>query len=332
MIRFWIDSFRTGRASHRLRMELPRQGLVDRGVTCTMIHRKVVYDRKHDITDAINLEHDIIIMNKEMKPEIFHDHVRPLQKLGVPVGMDICDNKFDVRDGDNSLMKLVPYMDFLTANNETMQKVIKKRFPNKKVYWYTDPTERPFEPARSYQGRMLKLCWYGSISSMKYFDIDHVLNELYKLTVPWQLDMMSDQLERRVKAGLNNVKLHDWSYEAQGQMVRESDIVLIPLTHLNPGDQRYGRVSTKSHNRLVDAIAQGRWVVTSPMPQYRPLQKYSWQGEMIKGISYYMNNKKEVKDRITQGQTWIKKRASRKTAAKQLIRIYEDLKGTTVSP
>ena len=108
MIRFWIDSFRTGRASHRLRMELPRQGLIARGVQCTKIHRKVVYDRKHDITDAINLEHDIIIMNKEMKPEIFHDHVRPLQKLGVPVGMDICDNKFDVRDGDNSLMKLVP--------------------------------------------------------------------------------------------------------------------------------------------------------------------------------------------------------------------------------
>ena len=335
MIRFWVDSYRKGRASHRLRMELPRQGLIARGVDCSLIHRKIVYDRNKQgitsITDAINPEHDIIIMNKEMKPEIYTQYVRPFQKLGVPVGMDLCDNKFDVRDGDNSLTQLVPQMDFMTANNETMQQVIRQRFPNKPVYWYTDPTEREFEPAKSFAGGTLKLCWYGSIASMKYFDVDKCLTKLWTLHVPWRLDLMSNHIEQRVKAGLNNVQLHDWSYEAQGQMVRESDIVLMPLGHLQPGDQRYDRVRTKSHNRLVDAIAQGRWVVTSPMPQYRPLQKYSWQGSMLKGISYYLENKKEVRDRITQGQRWIKKRATPKTAAKQLIRIYEAIKGITIT-
>lgn len=336
MIRFWIDSFRTGRASHRLRIDIPLQGLIDRGIDCTKVHRKIVYDVNKQgvtsMTDAINPQHDIIIINKEMKPEIFDQHIKPFQKLNVPVGMDLCDNKFDVRDGNNSLTQLVPQMDFMTANNETMQKVIKQRFPNKPVYWYTDPCEREFEPAKSFAGGTLKFCWYGSISSLKYFDYRRCVRKLHTLHVPWRLDMMSGQIERRMKVIHPNIYLHDWTYEAQGKMVRESDIVLMPIGHLQPGDQRYERVRTKSHNRLVDAIAQGRWVITSPMPQYIPLQNYSWQGPLLKGVSYYLENKKEVKNKITQGQAWIKKRATDKTAAKQLIRIYEDIKGITITP
>lgn len=312
MIRFWYDIFRAGRASHRLRAELPCQGLKARGVDCTIINR----------VDQVNPLTDIVIFSKDTK---YPDRIRQLKSMGVPVGFDICDNKFDQKPKYADFGNMA---DFITVNSAVMAQEVQHRLPGKPVYEFTDSCERSFEPARGYEGGKLRFVWYGGSASMKYFPLDDVLDNLYALEQDWQLDITSGGLQHKIKDGGFKVCMHEWSYNVQGQLVRDSDIVIIPV---KLGGKTDYRTRTKSHNRLVDAIAQGRWCITTPLPAYRPLQKYSWQGDISKGIRYYINNKQEVENRITQGQTWIKKRASKNTAAKQLIRIYEHIKGITIT-
>ena len=52
--------------------------------------------------------------------------------------------------------------------------------------------------------------------------------------------------------------MYEWDYELQKEMVRKSDFVLLPVPNDNPLVFSY-----KNPNRVIDSIAQGRYVITT---------------------------------------------------------------------
>jgi len=314
MIKFWFDKFREGRASHRLRASIPCKALVDAGVNAE-VTRDI-----NSITDK-----DIVIVQKDSLLENF----RKLKQTGAKVGFDLCDNKFEEHSHYYDFCKEA---DFITVNSPTMAEVVKEN-TGRDSFYYADCVDRKLtKPTpRSINGPV-KLLWYGTSSSNKYVDWAAVTKQLEASGIDYKITVLCDRAEYIRKKITNNLRKNnpsfdmnkmrniDWTWELQQKLVDECDIVFIPLL-----EQNERRTKTKSHNRVVDGIAQGRWVVTSELPSYRVLKDYCWLGDPVEGIRFYMRNPGTANEKILKGQEWIQQNASAESVAKNLIDIYNEV-------
>lgn len=314
MIKFWFDKFREGRASHRLRASIPCKALTEQGINS-------------QITNDINsiTEEDIVIVQKDSLLENF----RKLKQTNAKIGFDLCDNKFEEHSHYYDFCKEA---DFITVNSITMAEVVKEN-TGRDSFYYADCVDREIIPPtiRPIEGP-IKLLWYGTSSSNKYVDWAAVTNQLEDSGIDYRITVLCDRAEYIRKKITNNLRKNnprfnmnkmeniDWTWNLQQQLVERSDIVFIPLL-----EQNERRTKTKSHNRVVDGIAQGRWVVTSELPSYRILKDYCWLGDPVEGIRFYMRNPGEANKKIINGQDWIKQNASAESVAKNLINIYSEV-------
>jgi hypothetical protein len=312
MIKFWFDRYRVNRPSHRIRARLPAEELQRQG------YNSAVVSDLNQVTAG-----DMVIITKDSRPESLHN----LRARGAVVGFDLCDNKFDEPEEGDLYRLMCREADFVTANTPTMQQVVKHHTGLDSML-YIDPVDHPRGEARARPNNIpLKMVWYGGRSSIKYVGWESVMRDLHKLTVPWELTVICDRVNK-VQPGFSRdcldpasrVKFQEWSWDMQQQCVDECDIVLIPIT--NGDDRTRRRTVTKSHNRLVDAISQGRWVISSSIPSYEILANYCWLGDVLRGVRFYLEQPQRVVERIQQGQQWIQENASVQVAAGQLIDIY----------
>jgi len=315
MIKWWFDKYRQGRASHRIRSFHQCQELVSQG-----------YDAK--ITN--NLEDisadDIVIFQKDSTQESFNK----LKNTGAKIGFDLCDNKFEEQPNYYDFCKQA---DFITVNSEIMKEVVKQEV-GRNSYYYPDCVDRKIIPAvvRSVN-KPVKLLWYGSSSSNKYVDWLAVTKLLESSGIDYKLILTMNKAEgirgkiarnlSKNNPGFSMSKMEniEWSWDMQGKLVEECDVVFIPLL-----GQNERRTKTKSPNRVVDAIAQGRWVVTSPIPSYEQLKDFCWIGNPVDGIRYYLRNQSEAVNKINKGQQWIQENVGPEACAKFLINIYNEVR------
>ena len=79
----------------------------------------------------------------------------------------------------------------------------------------------------------------------------------------------------------------------------------------------------KGHNRPVDALRQGRLVITNAkIPSWLLLQRFIWCGDINEGIKWAINNPKEVKQKVEEGQRFVKNNFTPETITKQWERVY----------
>jgi hypothetical protein len=319
MIKFWFDKYKHGRASHRIRAHIPCEELKSRGIESAIVN---------DI--SLVSENDIVIFSKDSSIE----NMRKVKNAGIKVGFDLCDNKFE-EDG-HAYYPYCKEVDFITVNSSTMQEVVKKE-TGRDSFYYIDSVDRKIAPPVISSNKTIKLVWYGGSSSNKYVGWQDVIKSLDDSKIPYQLTICvnsSEKLRNKLisksrKQGrpidFNKVLHVDWTWEEQQRLVEESDIVFLPI--LADGDDAIRRTKTKSHNRLVDGIAQGKWVVSNQLPSYMPLANFCWLGDAVEGIRYFIANKGQVEAKILKGQEWIKANASPKVAADQLMNVYNNVKG-----
>ena len=80
--------------------------------------------------------------------------------------------------------------------------------------------------------------------------------------------------------------------------------------------------SYKSSNRVIDSIAQGRYVITTyGVNSYRNYIDFIGMGSLQKNIKWAINNPKSVLDKIKEGQKYIKKHHSPEIIAKQWMSL-----------
>lgn len=311
MIKFWFDKYRDKRASHRIRALRPVEGLKSLGVDADIINHKSIDKLSKD---------DIVIFTKDTDPA----RMLELKQQGYLVGFDICDNKFeeDARNYDIYCREA----DFITCNTEFQQKEIKAK-KGRDSYIYIDPIERPIEPHVRGNCEPVELIWYGGSASLKYVGFGDILPYLNHSGINYRLTIITNDADKKVAhlPEFGNVVWYDWTYELHEELVRKSDIVFIPMTVGKAHMSR--RTMTKSPNRVFDGIAQGKWVIASPVPSYNQVRKFAWLDDYLEGIRFYLENPDTVAEKIYKGQEWLKVNATPEVAAQQLIEIYQKVKG-----
>lgn len=137
-------------------------------------------------------------------------------------------------------------------------------------------------------------------------------------------DRMKNKMISRQQSGViknvdfNKIHFHEWSWELQGQLLAETDLVLIPVVTDNY------RTDTKSANRLIDSLMSGKFVITTPLASYIEFEQYTWQQDMINGIQWAQNHPDRVVLKVSQGQEHVIKYYSPGVIAKQWLKVFEN--------
>ena len=306
-IRFTSSKYRTKRASHRLRGEVTCRALVDQG-----------YDAKI-LTDWNEVDaNTIVIFLKLSQP----DSIQRAKDLGAKTIYDLCDNKFEEKEEYEPCCQLA---DLVSVNSVNMG-ISTKHHTGKDSIVMPDPYERPKLTPKFTPNKELKLLWFGSQSSFKFFPIVECWQRLEKEIVDYKFTMVSAKTDRVLSkmtqrqnkgqiSGINFSKLdmQQWTWDHQGKLLTECDIVLMPVQTDNP------RTDTKSANRVIDSLISGRFVITTSLASYEEFAPYTWQGDYIEGIKWAQTNPDQVIDRITKGQQYVEQNYSAKVLSKKFI-------------
>jgi hypothetical protein len=189
-----------------------------------------------------------------------------------------------------------------------------------------DPYERPKLTPKFNPSKELKLLWFGSQSSFKFLPVVEIWQRLEKEIVNYKYTMVSSKTDRLLSKmsmrqskgqirGINFSKLdmQEWSWDHQGKLLTECDIVLMPVQTDNP------RTDTKSANRLIDSLISGKFVITTALASYEEFAPYTWQDDYIAGIKWALANPAEVIKKIEAGQKYTEENYSAKVLSKKFI-------------
>jgi glycosyltransferase involved in cell wall biosynthesis len=307
-IRFFSDSYKPKRASHRLRGELICNALTDHGYDSKILKDWEEVDKN-----------TIVVFLKHTLPE----SINRAKLLGALTVYDLCDNKFDE---DEAYIPCCMAADIISANSENM-KISVKENTGKDSIVMPDPFERPKLEAKFKPGKEIKLLWFGSQSSLGLFPLVEVWERLEKELVNYNFTMimskperLENKMKKRKDAGVisswinfNKIQMHDWDWDLQGQFLKECDIVLMPVHTDNY------RTITKSANRVIDSLISGRFVVTSPLDSYLEFKNYTWQDDYIQGIKWAIEHPGKALEKIQAGQAYTEENYSARVLSKKYI-------------
>lgn len=230
--------------------------------------------------------------------------------------LDITDYKF-YKEG---LKKL--YIDgskhaiAITTTCTYLADVCKELF-NRPIHVIEDPTERneKLPNVRKIQKTdTLNLVWYGIRDNMKGVNFNNIKQNLQHIHSNIEIKIITN------KKSTDPVDWIQWSYEIQNKLVEEADIVLIPTISNNPV------IKSKGNNRPIDAIRQGKFVVSgSLIPSYCELDNFMFVGDLQEGVKYFLNNRKQVKRMIAEGQTYIRENRTPEIIAKSWSKLESSL-------
>ena len=306
-IRFFSDAYKGKRASHRLRGEVTARALAEQG-----------YDSKV-LTDWADVDNNtIVVFLKRSQPH----SIQRAKDLGATTIYDLCDNKFEEKEEYEPCCQTA---DLVSVNSINMG-ISTKHHTGKDSIVMPDPFERPkLEPTFN-PGKEIKLLWFGSQSSFKFLPVVEIWQRLEKEIINYKYTMVSSKTDRLVSKmslrqakgqiqGINFGKLdmQEWTWDHQGKLLTECDIVLMPVQTDNP------RTDTKSANRVIDSLISGRFVITTSLASYEEFAPYTWQGDYIEGIKWAQKNPDQVIDRITNGQRYVEQNYSAKVLSKKFI-------------
>jgi len=292
-IRFFSDAYQSRRASHRLRGDVTCAALAAQG-----------YDAKI-LTDWSEVDADTLIIF--LKGTKVHT-IEQARALGAQTVYDLCDNKF------NEKQEYAPCCltaDLVSVNSVQMGVSVKTHTGRDSIVM-PDPFERPKLLPKFSPGTDINLLWFGSKSSFKFLPMVEIWQRLEKEVGNYSYTMVSANTDRllskfqlRQRKGevtginLDRVIMKEWTWELQGQLLEQCDIVLMPVRTHNP------RTDTKSANRVIDSLMSGRFVITTSLASYEEFAPYTWQGDYIEGIKWAQANPDQVLDKITKGQQYV---------------------------
>jgi len=306
-IRFYSDAYKSTRASHRLRGDVTCQALLEQG-----------YDAKI-LTEwsEVDANTTVIFLKGSQTSSI-----QRARDLGARTIYDLCDNKFEEKAEYEPCCQLA---DLVSVNSVNMG-ISTKHFTGKDSIVMPDPYERPKLSPKFAPGADINLLWFGSQSSYKFLPIQEVWARLeseiknYCYTmISTKTDRVLTKFKKRMAKGsvtginFDRLDMREWSWELQGQLLEQTDIVLMPVLTENP------RTDTKSANRLIDSLISGRFVITTPLHSYLEFAPYTWQGDYIEGIQWAQANPEQVLDMITQGQKHVEENYSARVLSEKFI-------------
>ena len=270
---------------------------------------------------------DIVIMSKAIEIKDF----MYLKDMGIKFIFDICDNKWRMgkdRQKNTALMNAGCLHANLitTTSGELKQKIFEET--GKDALIIDDPYEREIEePTFKPHKKNLNICYFGGRKSFWLVDWEEVIASLNfvskKLGVEYTLNCITQKHLLASKKLTHHyypdgpLIMYEWNYELQKDLVKKSDFVLLPIPNNNPLVFSY-----KSPNRVIDSIAQGKYVVTTyGVTSYRQYDEFIGIGSLKNNIMWAIENPKSVISKIKEGQKYIQKYQSPEVIAKQWMSL-----------
>ena len=275
---------------------------------------------------------DLVIMSKSIGVKDF----LYLKDKGIKFVFDICDNKWRLGKDSVENTKIMDagckHANLITTTcKELRAKIFYESGKNAIII--DDPYERDIEEPRFEPDKKnLNFCDFGGRKSFSLVDWEETIAILdfvcKKNGVNYTLNCMT-QKHLQVSEELahyyypkGRLKMYEWDYELQKEMVRKSDFVLIPI----PVDGFSPVIAFKSPNRVIDSIAQGRYVITTRgVTSYRNYIDFIGWGSIQNSIKWAINNPKSVLNKIKQGQKHIMKHHLPEVIAKQWMSLRKKI-------
>ena len=253
--------------------------------------------------------------------------------------VDIADDKFDMF---KHWRFTIPNANAVTTTCHKLREVILEE-TGSKSYVIPDPTERPRGEPRFEVKDVMNAFYYGSdgnYSKLMWPEIKEVLNRVKKTNIkimtnkpeyPPKAAKISKKYggfwmtpNRRKQVEDVGMKQHDdlipWDFNKQGKLVEQSDFVLLPVT-----DDRHSQC--KGNNRPIDALQQGRIVLTNPsIPSYEDLKEVLFIDHFYEAYTVMINNPDTVRAMIKKAQSLIDQHYTPNAVGKKWEQVYEIVK------
>jgi hypothetical protein len=253
--------------------------------------------------------------------------------------VDIADDKFDMF---KHWRFTIPNANAVTTTCHRLREVIHEE-TGSKSYVIPDPTERPRGEPRFEVKEVMNAFYYGSdgnYSKLMWPEIKEVLNRVRKTNIKimtnkpehppkrnkltkkhggWWLEPQKRKILEQ--EGMNQFEqLIPWNFENQGKFVEQSDFVVLPVV-----DDRHSQC--KGNNRPIDALQQGRIVLTNPsIPSYEDLEDVLFIDHFYEAYTDMINNPNTVMAKIKKAQSLIDQHYTPKAVGKKWEQVYEIVK------
>lgn len=250
-----------------------------------------------DLRQFIN--DDLYVVGKKFTTKV----LETLIDKSIHFVIDINDYKLQRKEEKQLYLEAVKHAVAITTTCDFLAERIRVELnTNLPIYVIPDPTERSrvapvyksFEP-----GDTINLVWYGARKNLFHLDLNDIKLRLENLNYKINLDIITN------KKPEDPIEWIEWSYDAQEELVKKADFVFMPVSD-KPKHEIF--VKSKGNNRPVDAIQQGKFVLTNrTIPSYLELGKYLYAGDVFEGLTFAITNPKVVYDKIASGQKHIEK-------------------------
>jgi glycosyltransferase involved in cell wall biosynthesis len=321
MIKFYIPNFDKNeipkRASRRFRAMVPLQG---------MRPEDKIISNLDDVKTG-----EIVVVAKKVK----YNEILYLKNIEAKIVLDICDSKFRKSEVGENMVNMCSMVNLVTTTNQFLASEI-KTYTGKDAYIIDDPTERkkldPFFPNVKIHDRKrrdtIKLFYYGSEKNFACLEFKKIIDDIKKISnFNVFINVMIDRPEKYIdelKDYIENniIKIYDFDYYEQKKLIKDSDIILLPI---NSKDFNKDLIYQKSPNRVIDAIQMGKIVITnSGVGSYEKFKDFVYWNDnhnYEEAINWILNNKEQVIKKITEGQKYIDQHHTPEIIGKQWIGI-----------
>jgi glycosyltransferase involved in cell wall biosynthesis len=320
-INFYIPNFDKNeipkRASRRFRAIVPLKGM--------RTEDKIINN-----LDSVKTG-EIVVVAKKIK----YNEVLYLKNIDAKIVLDICDSKFRKSGVGENMIDMCNMVNLVTTTNQFLASEI-KTYTGKDAYIIDDPTERkkldPFFPNVKIHDRKrrdtIKLFYYGSEKNFACLKFKKIIDDIKKISnFNVFINVMIDRPEKYIdelKDYIENniIKIYDFDYYEQEKLIKDSDIILLPI---NSKDFNKDLIYQKSPNRVIDAIQMGKIVITnSGVGSYEKFKDFVYWNDnhnYEEAINWILNNKEQVIKKITEGQKYIDQHHTPEIIGKQWIGI-----------
>lgn len=197
--------------------------------------------------------------------------VKGLKTEGKKTVFHVCDNYFGYEERPHYL-RMIQEADIVVTPTPAMAEVIRIE-TGKEATVIPDSYELPMaEPEFKGLSSRLRVLWFGHQFNLRSLDDILPLPEFCELRI-------CSLFDGKFPTKLKPYEYIPWSHNALMSELKLCDCVIVPF---NLSDN-YN--TTKSANRLVEAVRRGRFVIASPIPSYQEF-KDMYIGDIHEGLEW----------------------------------------------
>jgi hypothetical protein len=232
---------------------------------------------------------------------------------GIDYVFDLCDDIFRREYVGNYLRYMISNAKAVTCSTEGMKDIIFEE-TGVTAHVISDPTEFEEKPIKDISTP--RVMWFGSATN---FDI------LKYVHCPYPVEIVSDiSVKDRLKSGAVSFDwtFTEWSLDAMKSAFMRNNIAIIPTFNDKNENHNY---TTKSPNRVFEAIRNGLSVVAAPIPEYQKFKDFitlDWDME---------NGLKNIRQITPEAQKYVRDNHSPEVIGNQWKQLFRSLLETSES-